>query len=54
MIRQLYGVENEMCSLQVAILTAVLLEVKNFVLHPGHYDQEVLSGEVQVFLGLWQ
>ena len=38
-----------MCSLQVAILTAVLLQVETFVLYPGHYDQEVLPGEVQMF-----
>ena len=31
-----------------AILTVVLLQVKTFVLYPNHYDQEVLSGEVQM------
>ena len=38
-----------MCSLQVAILTAVLLQVKTFVLYPHHYDQEVPPVEVQMF-----
>ena len=38
-----------MCSLKVAILTAVLLQVKTFVLYPRHYDQEVLPQEVQIF-----
>ena len=38
-----------MCSLKVAILTAVLLQVKAFVFYPCHYDQEVLPGEVQMF-----
>ena len=54
MIRLLSGIENEMCSLWVAILTSVLLQVKAFVLYPCHYDQEVLPGEVQMFLGVWQ
>ena len=43
-----------MYSLQKAIVTAALLQVKNFVLYPGHFDQEVLLGEVQMFLGFWQ
>ena len=38
-----------MCSLKVAILSDVLLQVKIFILYPRHYDQEVLSGEVQMF-----
>ena len=38
-----------MCSLWVAILTAVLLQVKSFVLYPHHYDQEVFPEEVQMF-----
>ena len=46
MIRLIYGVENEMCSLWVAVLTAVLLQVKTFVLYLCHYDQEVLPKEV--------
>ena len=49
MIRLLWGVENEMYSLYVASLTAVLLQVETFVLYPRHYDQEVLPGEVQMF-----
>ena len=34
---------------KVAILTAVLLQVKTFVLYPCHYDQEELLREVQMF-----
>ena len=40
-----------MCSLKVAILTAVLLQVKTFALYPRHYDQEMLPGEGQMLLG---
>ena len=43
-----------MYSLYVAILTAILLQVKTFVLCYRHYYQEVLPGEVQMFLELWQ
>ena len=43
-----------MCFLHVAILTAVLLKVKTFVLYPRHHDQEVLPGEVQMCSMLWQ
>ena len=39
-----------MCSLSVAILTAVLPQVKTFVLYPHYYDQEVLPVEVQMFV----
>ena len=39
----------EMGSLKAAILTAVLLQIKAFVLYPRHYDQEVLPGEIQIF-----
>ena len=42
------------CSLKVAILTAVLLQLKTFLLYSRHYDQEVLRGEVQMFSRLWQ
>ena len=49
MIGLLLGIENEVYSLLVAILTAVLLQVKTFVLYPHHYDQEVLLGEVHMF-----
>ena len=48
MIRLLQDVENEMCSPSVAILTAVLLQVKTFVLYSRHYDQEVLPREVKL------
>ena len=33
----------------MAILTAVLLQVKTFVLYHSHYDQELLPKEVQMF-----
>ena len=36
-------------ALWVAISTAVLLQVKTFVLYPRHYDQEALPEEVQMF-----
>ena len=49
MICLLWGIETEMCSLKEANFTAVLLQVKTFVLYPRHYDQEVLPGEVQMF-----
>ena len=39
-----------MCSPKVAILTAVLIQVKTFVFYPRHYDQEVLPVEVQMFV----
>ena len=48
MIGLLLGVENEMCSLQVANLTAVLLQVKTFVLYQWYYDQDVLPRVVQM------
>ena len=31
------------------MLTAVLVQVKTFLLYPHHYDQELLPGEVQMF-----
>ena len=48
MIGLLLGVENEMCSLQVANLTAVLLQVKTFALYQRYYDQDVLPRVVQM------
>ena len=41
---------NEMCSLWVAMLTAILLQVKTFVLYPHYYNQEVLPVVVQMFV----
>ena len=41
-----------MCSLWVAILTAVLLQVKTFVLYPHHYDpKRAPRGSTDVFQG---
>ena len=40
---------NEICSLWVATLIVVLLQVKTFVLYTCHYDQGMLPGEVQMF-----
>ena len=43
-----------MCSVKVAILIAVLLQVKTFVLYPLHYNQEVQMRKYRCFSRLWQ
>ena len=35
------------------IFSAVLLQIKTFVLYPHYYDQEVLHEEVQIFFKAW-